>query len=109
VLKYCVYTEIPYYMFMNTPTIFEWDDAKATRNEEKHGVPFEAAVDVFMDPKRVERQDTRRDYGEERKNVIGTVDDYVVHVTYTMRGQVGRIISACLASRKERKYYGPRS
>src|SRR5215217_1344526 len=43
---------------------------------------------------RLEHPDTRHDYGEERVNVIGTVDGYVLHVTYTMRGQVGRIISA---------------
>jgi uncharacterized DUF497 family protein len=108
-LQYRFNTEIPYYIKMITPTIFEWDDEKAARNGEKHGVPFEAAVDVFMGPKRIERHDTRRDYGEDRVTVIGTVDDYVLHVTYTMRGQVGRIISARLASRKERKYYGHRS
>ena len=27
---------------------------------------------------------------EERFNVIGTVDGYVLHVTFMMRGQVGR-------------------
>jgi uncharacterized DUF497 family protein len=94
---------------MGSPTEFDWDDEKAARNEEKHGVPFEAAVDVFMDPNRVEHPDTRHDYGEERVNVIGAVDGYVLHVTYTMRGPIGRIISARLASRKERKYYGDHS
>jgi uncharacterized DUF497 family protein len=94
---------------MITPTDFEWDDDKAASNEEKHGILFEAAVDVFMDPNRIERQDTRNEYGEERFNVIETVDDYVLHVTYTMRGPIGRIISARLASKKERKYYGHRS
>ena len=29
---------------------FEWDDAKATANEAKHGVPFEYTASVFLDP-----------------------------------------------------------
>ncbi len=29
---------------------FEWDPAKATRNERKHGVGFEIALHVFEDP-----------------------------------------------------------
>ena len=61
---------------------------------------------MFTEPNRIERQDTRNDYGEERFNVIGIVDGYVLHVTDTMRGEVGRIFSARLVSRKERKYYG---
>ena len=29
---------------------FEWDVAKATSNELKHGIPFESACEVFFDP-----------------------------------------------------------
>jgi uncharacterized DUF497 family protein len=29
---------------------FEWDDRKAAENFAKHGVPFECAVRVFLDP-----------------------------------------------------------
>ena len=94
---------------MNIPSEFEWDDAKAESNMAKHGVPFEAAVEVFDDDARIERQDSRRDYGEDRFNVVGAVDGYVINVTYTMRGDVGRIISAPLATKKERTYYGDRS
>lgn len=30
--------------------IFEWDEAKAVSNEQKHGVGFHEAVTVFEDP-----------------------------------------------------------
>jgi uncharacterized DUF497 family protein len=30
--------------------VFEWDDAKARANEQKHGVTFEQAATVFEDP-----------------------------------------------------------
>ena len=29
---------------------FEWDDAKAASNEQKHGVAFTEAMTVFADP-----------------------------------------------------------
>lgn len=29
---------------------FEWDDAKARANLAKHGVPFDYAARVFLDP-----------------------------------------------------------
>jgi uncharacterized protein len=42
--------------------LFEWDDRKAAQNVNKHGVPFEYAVRVFLDPHRLDSEDTRRDY-----------------------------------------------
>jgi uncharacterized protein len=30
--------------------LFEWNQNKATRNLEKHGVSFETACEVFLDP-----------------------------------------------------------
>jgi len=46
--------------------------------------------------------DDRRDYGEARVRAIGEVDGVVLHVVFTDRGDVRRIISARLADRKER-------
>jgi uncharacterized DUF497 family protein len=39
---------------METPNVFEWDDAKAERNRTKHGISFEFGARVFVDPNRVE-------------------------------------------------------
>lgn len=91
------------------PNEFEWDDQKAASNEAKHGVSFEAAVWVFRDARRLEDGDWRRDYGEARVNVIGLVEGYVLHVTYTRRGDRARLISARRADREERKRYGDRA
>ncbi len=41
--------------------VFEWDDRKAARNVAKHGVLFEYATRVFLDPFRLDSEDTRRD------------------------------------------------
>lgn len=50
---------------------FEWDSRKAAQNIVKHGVPFEYAVRTFVDPHRLDREDTRRDYSEERRLTLG--------------------------------------
>ena len=50
---------------------FERDDAKAAVNLPKHGVAFEDAMQVFLDPARVDLVDARDDYGEERWLSLG--------------------------------------
>lgn len=86
---------------------FEYDPVKAESNYDKHGVSFEVAAYVFGDPKRLERKDTRKDYGEDRWITIGTVSNAVLCVVYTIRdGDAIRIISARCANEKERKQYG---
>jgi hypothetical protein len=40
---------------------FEWDSAKAKLNLRKHGVSFEDAARVFLDPDRIEAFDSDED------------------------------------------------
>lgn len=84
---------------------FEWDAAKAVRNEADHGVGFETATLVFGDPLALEWLDEREDYGEDRFVIIGMVDGRLLYVAYTMRGDVYRIISARGAEPNERRQY----
>ena len=84
---------------------FEWDAAKAARNEADHGVTFDVAMLVFGDPFALEWRDDREDYGEDRYVVLGMVDGRVLYVAYTMRGDAIRIISARGAEPKERRRY----
>jgi uncharacterized protein len=83
---------------------FEWDPAKAARNIVKHKIDFETAVKVFDDPLRLET-DQQDDDDVIRFNVTGIVDGRLLVVTYAMRGDVCRIISARLAERHERRLY----
>jgi uncharacterized DUF497 family protein len=85
--------------------MFEWDEAKREANLVKHGVDFVDALEVFADPLRVERVDERRDYAEERRQVVGTVHGHVLFVVYALRGEVRRMISARKASSHERRAY----
>ena len=84
---------------------FQWDDLKATQNLAKHGVSFEAAKAIFKDPFAVEYVDDREDYGETRLIIIGLVDNRLLVVTYTMRDEAIRIISARAAEPFERREY----
>lgn len=85
---------------------FEWDANKANSNKTKHGVSFELAARVFLDPMRIEAYDEREGYGEDRWATIGVVDPAVLYVVYTVRdGDTIRLISARKANEKERKQY----
>lgn len=84
---------------------FEWDPAKAALNAAKHGVPFDYAARVFGDPRLIDRIDRRKDYGEERRLVLGEVDGRLLFVSYTLRFGVVRLISARKANPRERRQY----
>jgi uncharacterized DUF497 family protein len=92
---------------------FEWDEAKNLSNQRKHGVSFEKASTVFLDPLYVSVQDRIED-GEQRWQAIGMVGELLIlTVAHTVREEkeddilldVFRIISARPATRKERRRY----
>lgn len=83
---------------------YEWDEQKEWANIVKHGIDFSTATVVFLDENTFDSED-ERDYGEQRWNTIGMVDGRLLHVTYTERGDVTRIISARLAEPHERRTY----
>lgn len=85
---------------------FEWDEQKNIKNQEKHGISFEDAIEVFDYPM-VTKVDNRFDYGEIRIIGIGRDDIAVIYsIVYTQREKKVRIISARRANKKERKIYG---
>jgi len=83
---------------------FEWDDDKDKENQAKHKVSFALAQHAFLDPKRVIAEDTSHSTEEERFYCIGKVDDGIVTVRFTHRGDVIRIFGAGYW-RKGRKLY----
>ena len=84
----------------------EWDERKARQNIARHGVPFEYAARVFLDLHRLDTEDTRRDYGEERRLTLGKIEGRLYVAAYTVRGKMIRLISARKANEREwRKYH----
>ncbi len=88
---------------------FEWDENKARRNIEKHGVSFEEAATVFGDPLSLTIDDPLHSGDEERFVTVGeTVNQGILVVVHTERGDSIRIINARKATRNERKTYEER-
>ncbi len=85
---------------------FEWDDAKAEANERKHGVTFSEAMTVFGDPISVTGYDPKHADDEDRFLTMGTsLAGRLLVVSHTDRDNLIRIISARVATRRERKDY----
>ena len=85
---------------------FEWDEDKATENLTKHSVSFSEASTVFGDPLSRTIPDPLHSDDEERFVVLGQSGlQHVLVVVHTYRGLVIRIISARMATPRERKDY----
>lgn len=86
--------------------MYEWDAHKNRANLAKHGVSFDAAVQIFEGPV-LTRRDDRKDYGELRLISMGETpsDHLILVVVHTPRDDVRRIISARRANTRERAIY----
>ena len=83
---------------------FEWDPTKAELNVKKHGVTFEEASTVFGDSLAATVPDPRHSDDENRFVTMGqSLANRLVVVAHVDRGKQVRIISARLATRRERR------
>lgn len=73
---------------------FEWDKAKNDACLQTRGFDFGHAARVFQDPSRIVVPDKRFDYGEDRYQVMGSIERRLYVIVFTMRGTRIRIISA---------------
>jgi hypothetical protein len=90
--------------------VFEWDPRKAKANAAKHGISFDDAVTVFLDPEALDGPDLQHSSAESRLLRLGrSARGHVLMVAYTFRrsgdAEAIRIISARRASRRERAAY----
>jgi uncharacterized protein len=60
---------------------------------------------VFKDPFAIDWLDEREPYGEDRYVILGMVENRLLYVAYTMRGDKIRLISARGAEPHERRQY----
>jgi uncharacterized protein len=84
----------------------EWDAGKAARNERKHGVSFDEAATVLLDPMALALED-RASTGEPRWILVGVSErERLLTVVYTLRrADRIRLISARKATRQEAASY----
>ena len=85
----------------------EWNDAKAETNLRRHGVSFEEAGSVFLDPLARIFDDPSHSTLEQREIIIGhSCADRLLLVCFTeRRKRVIRVFSARPATKRERKDY----
>jgi uncharacterized protein len=85
---------------------FEWDANKAKQNLKKHGVSFREASTVFADSLARTIHDPLHSEDEDRFVNLGESNrGRLLVVVFTDRGDSIRIISARVATRRERKDY----
>jgi len=85
---------------------FEWDPKKAISNLRKHKVSFEEASTALRDTMAATGADPDHSIGEFRYVTFGISErGRLLVVAHTEQSETIRIISARLASRRERKIY----
>lgn len=90
---------------------FDWDPNKAKANRKKHGIGFEQASTIFLDPRMIAVFDTEHSEHEDRWATIGVDSNGILLVVVHTFQQLNadsyriRIISARKATRKESKQY----
>jgi uncharacterized protein len=86
---------------------FEWDSRKAVANIRKHDVSFDEASSVFDDPLAVIFEDEAHSISKMRELVVGhSVAERLLVISFAeLPGEMIRLISARVATKKERQDY----
>ncbi len=90
---------------------FDWHPNKAKTNRKKHGISFEQAAGIFLDPRAMTVFDDEHSENEDRWVTIGIDKSGIllvmVHTFHQIDSECCRIhiISARKATKKEAKHY----
>jgi hypothetical protein len=85
---------------------FVWDAKKAKANHRKHGVSFEEATTVFIDPLARIHDDPVHSVGERRELVVGrSTRGRLLLVSFTERSGAIRLIGARRVTKHEQEDY----
>ena len=85
-------------------TLIDFDPAKSARNERERGITFERIADMDFQTA-IAIEDTRKDYGERRLRMLGTIDGKLHAAVITPRGETIRVISLRRANKREEHAY----
>jgi len=85
---------------------FEWDDWNKSKNWIKHKVTYRECEEVFFNSPRVTYKDIKHSLVEKRNGILGKTDSSrLLHITFTVREKMIRVISARDMNKKERIKY----
>jgi uncharacterized DUF497 family protein len=82
-----------------------YDPEKRAKTLAERGLDFDDAVQVFGGPT-IDVLDDRRDYGEERFQTVGLLNDRLVMIVWTPRGEGRHIISMRKCNEREKEKFG---
>ena len=82
---------------------FEWDSEKSRTNQDKHGIYFEAAKNLWLDEDQIEIYAPHP--MEDRRIIIAKYHNKIWAAIYTMRDDTIRIISVRRARKREVNLY----
>ncbi len=83
----------------------EFDSEKRNRTIAERGLDFARAAEVFSGM-HFTAEDLREDYNEHRYITVGKLDDRMIVMVWTPRGQARRIISMRKATEREQAKFG---
>ena len=81
-----------------------FDPAKSHRNEAERGLPFTLVLDLDWSSALI-KEDTRREYGERRLQVLGLIHGRLHAVVFTPRHDKVHVISLRKANHREVKHH----
>lgn len=85
---------------------FDWDNWNRDKNWIKHKVTYRECEEVFFNSPRVTYKDIKHSGIEKRHGILGKTDNKrLLHITFTVRVNLIRIISARDMDKKERAKY----
>lgn len=85
---------------------FEWDKGNIDKSYEKRGITPNEAEEVFLDQDILILEDIKHSKEEERFMALGKIFlGNILFLSYTIRKDKIRIISARFANKKERRLY----
>jgi uncharacterized protein len=88
------------------PLEFNWDLHNIEKNWNKHKVKYKECEQAFINKPHLIFEDVKHSQSEIRYNLFGiTNNQRLITVTYTLRSQQVRVISARDLNKKERKKY----
>ncbi len=88
------------------PKQFQWDQGNERKSADKHNVSQTEAEQVFFNQPLLLLEDKGHSQEERRFHALGWTDNSrKLHITFTIRANTIRVISARPMHRKEKKYY----
>ena len=89
---------------------FDWDQWNIQKNEIKHGVSALEAESVFFDQDYVLFEDRKHSQYEARYILVGqSSESRILMIGFTLKSPKVRIITARMASKKERAIYATKN